>query len=165
MPEAVAQAIEAPSVVTAAQPTFLVEIGDVADLRQRQAPLHRLSCGPTNLELAEIARKIAQPFVIEMLVMEYQHGVAVDRLPDCVDYRGIDEPTKLDAADFGSELRTNRPNLHRHLCNLPCSGALVSTRRSAGILLESINRSSAGPAAIREGEVLPLTRARPFIRG
>ena len=67
------------------------------------------------------------------------------------DYRVIDEPTELDAADFGSELRMNRPNLHRHLCNLPCSGALVSTRRSAGISLESINRSSASPAAIARG--------------
>ena len=127
MPEAVAQAIEAPSVVTAAQPAFLVKIGDVADLRQRQPPLHRLSRGPTNLELAEIARKIAQPFVIEMLVMEYQHGVAVDRLPDCVDYCVIDEPTELDAIDFGSELWMNRSNLLRQLCNLPCSGALVAT--------------------------------------
>jgi hypothetical protein len=85
-------------------------IGDVADLRQRQAPLHRLSRDPTNLELAEIARKIAQPLVIEMLVMEYQHSVAVDRLPDSVDHRGISGFTELDAADFGGEPRMNRPN-------------------------------------------------------
>ena len=127
MPEAVAQAIETPSVVAEAQPAFLVEIGDVADLRQRQASLQCLSRGPTNLELAEIASKIAQPFVIEMLVMEYQHGVAVDRLPDSADHRGISGFIEFDAANFGSELRMNRPNFDRHACNLQCSAALAST--------------------------------------
>src|SRR5215472_19159348 len=61
-----------------------------------------------------------------MLVMEYQHGVAVDRLPDCVDYRVIDEPTELDAADFGSELPMNRPNLH-----VTCAISRVPGRWSA----------------------------------
>ena len=68
MPEAVAKTIETPAVVGAAFPAFLVEIGDVADLRQRQAPLQRLSCGPTNLELAEVAGKVAQPLRISGIV-------------------------------------------------------------------------------------------------
>ena len=67
------------SVVTAAQPAFLVEIGNVADLRQRQAPLFRLGRRPANLQLAEIAREIAQPFVVEMLVMEVSR---VRQIPD-----------------------------------------------------------------------------------
>ena len=57
MPDAVAEAVEAPAVVSCAQPALFVEVRDIPDFAQRQAPFAALSGRPADFELAEFAAK------------------------------------------------------------------------------------------------------------
>ena len=80
MPQAIAQAIEAPLVVALAQPPVLIEVRDIADLAMRQAAPATAGGRPADFERAEITREVPQLRVIEVLVVNRPHGVAVDRL-------------------------------------------------------------------------------------
>src|ERR1700747_2598010 len=103
MPNPVAEPVEAPAVVTRAQPTLFVEVRDIADLGQRQPPLATLGGGPADLELAEFAGKIAQLLVAEALFTKHQHGVTVDRLPQRLHTRPVDRPGEIHPADFADK--------------------------------------------------------------
>jgi hypothetical protein len=138
MPDAVAEAVEAPAVVAPAQPALFVEVRDVADLGYCEPPLAALGGRPADLELAEIAGEIAQPLVAEALVVKHQDGVAVDRIPDAAERRRIDGLSEVHAVDLTDKERMNLPNFDAHAFspwsagdeNLPgCRSSQSSHRR------------------------------------
>ena len=69
---------------------------------------------PADFQLAEIRGEIVQLRVAQVLVVKYQYGVPVDRLPDRVDRGPVDTLAKVDAADFGNEVRIDLANLDGH---------------------------------------------------
>ena len=79
MPKAVAEAVQPPSVVQRAHIVVVVEVGDVADLRDGEAAAARAGGGAADLQRAEAGGEIAQLGVGQMLVAEDQHRIGVDR--------------------------------------------------------------------------------------
>src|SRR5439155_3005259 len=92
----------------------LIEVRNVADLGMYQSPAAGTGGRSADFERAEFAREIAQLRVVEVLVVEHQHGVAVDRLPDRFDRHAIDWLAEIDAADLGGEERMNLPYRDGH---------------------------------------------------
>ena len=103
MPQPVAEAVEPPPVVQRADVVVLVEIGDVADLRDSQPALSGAGGGPADLQRAEARGEVAQLRVGEALVAEDHHRVAIDRRPDRIDGGSISRSGEIDAGDFGGE--------------------------------------------------------------
>ena len=62
-----------------ADPVVLVEVRDVADLRDREPPPSRPRADAADLQRAEAGGEIAQLGVGQALVAEHQHRIAVDR--------------------------------------------------------------------------------------
>src|SRR6516225_681893 len=108
----------------------------------RQAP-PTAAGRPADFERAKIAREVAQLRIIEALVVEHQHGVAVDRLPDRIDRLPIDPLAEINPADFGDEMRIDLPNLDGHASILH-----QLRRKSAALSYLSMARSSSRPVAI-----------------
>ena len=79
MPQPVPQCIHPPAVVARAQPLALIEIGDVAELELREAPLLRLGhlARERHLQLAEIAGEIDLLRVGQRLIAEDQDRMLV----------------------------------------------------------------------------------------
>src|SRR5438876_6894087 len=73
--------------------------------------------------------------VVEVLVVEDQHGIPVDRLPDRPDCGGIDGLAEIHALDFSSKKRMDLPNFDAHV---PPPG--LRCRESARLPIESIRR-------------------------
>ena len=90
VPQPVAEAVEPPAVVAGAQPVVLVEVRDVADLRDREAPLAAARRRAADLQFAEPGGEIVQLPVGQLLVVEHQDGLAVDRPPDLLDCGVVD---------------------------------------------------------------------------
>ena len=76
MPEPVAQGIEAAVVVARAQLVVGVEVGDVGELGVLQAAHHAMVA--RRLDGAEQLAQAQEAVVVERLIVEDQHGVAVD---------------------------------------------------------------------------------------
>src|SRR5712692_3270114 len=80
----------------------------------RQSP-PAAACSPSSdLQRAEFASEVAQLRIIETLVAQHHHRVAVDRLRDRGDHGPTDTLAKIDAADSGDEVRIDRPYLDGH---------------------------------------------------
>jgi hypothetical protein len=89
MPKTVAELIETAGVIGGTQPVVLVEIRDIRHL----GPQPPLCLGPgasRRFDLAEVASERELPLVVELLIAEDEHRVAVDRIRDRA-YRGCSE--------------------------------------------------------------------------
>ena len=104
MPQAVAEAVEAPPVVAGAQPVVLVEVRDVADLGKCEAPPAAARRRPADFQLAEAQREGAQLLVGDVLVVEHHDGMGIDRPPQRLDRRRINGVAQVEAADFGADM-------------------------------------------------------------
>ena len=98
-------------VVAGAQPVVFVEVRNVADLGEFEAPSAAARRRPADFEIAEPGRKAAQLLVGDVLVVEDEHGMPVDRLPEGIDHRGVERVAQVDAADFGADMRMKRSDL------------------------------------------------------
>ena len=108
MPQPVAELVEAARIGAPAQLALLVEIGDVGDFRT-QAPVHISPTAARNLQFPEVAGKRHLPVVFELLVMEDQHRIAIDRIRKGSHRLRSERPTGIDAADLGDEQRVQLP--------------------------------------------------------
>ena len=79
VPQPIAQAVEPLAVVAGAQPAVFVEVRDITDLRKREAPAAAARRRPADLEFAEAGGKAPQLLVAQLLVMEHQDAMTVDR--------------------------------------------------------------------------------------
>jgi hypothetical protein len=78
-----------------------------------------------------------------MLVMEHQHGVAVDRFPDRANCRRVERTAEVNAADLPDKNRVDLPNYNAHACT---SGAEDARRdESAQVSPMPSKRSGRNP--------------------
>ena len=114
VPQPVAETVEPAPVVERTDIVVHVEVGDVADLRNLQAPSSWASGSAADLQRAEAGREVAQLRVAEALVAEDHDGVAIYRGPHGIE-RGIaDRLAEIDAHDLCGKRRRKWSRLDRH---------------------------------------------------
>jgi hypothetical protein len=89
--------------------------------RHRRPP----AAAASDLERAEPGREIAQLGVVEALAAKHQHRIAIDRLPDRVDGRGIDPLGEVNAVGLGGKQRMKLAQFNGH-------GIFAAVRGPAG---------------------------------
>ena len=92
----------------------LVQVGDIADLRNFQPPSPGTSRGPPDLQRAEAGGEITQLRVGQALVVKHQHGIAVEGIPDRGFGRVIDGAAQIDPVHLGDEIRAYRAQFQGH---------------------------------------------------
>jgi hypothetical protein len=123
MPQPVAEAVEPASVVERADIVVHIEIGDVANLRNLQAPPPWANGSAADLQRAEAGREVTQLHIAETLIAKHHNGVAVYRGPERIRRCGVKRLVEIEAADLGDERTVQRTRLDRH-ADLPCGCAL-----------------------------------------
>ncbi len=103
VPQPIAETVEPAPVIQAADLVLLVEVGDVADLRNGEPAFAGARGGPTDLQRTEACGEVAKLRVGEALVTEDHHRVAIDGRPDGIDGVGIRRSGEIDAGDLGGE--------------------------------------------------------------
>jgi hypothetical protein len=87
-----------------------LEISDISGRSRR-----RIGAAATRqLQFAEVPRKRHLPLVVEILVAQYQHRIAINRLAEHPHRRGIERPPGIDAADLADKQRMQRPHRDSH---------------------------------------------------
>jgi len=94
VPEAIPELIEAAGVIGGPQPMVLVKVRDIGYFGA-QAPLCSGPGAARRLDFSELAGESELPIVIELLILENQHGVAVDRVPDRANRRRRERPAGI----------------------------------------------------------------------
>ena len=97
----------------------LVEVGDVADLRDCQPTPATPRGGTTNLQWAEANGEVTQLRIGKALVAEDDHGVTIDGGPDGIDGGGVERSAQIRAGDLGSERCSKWSRVHGHSASLP----------------------------------------------
>src|SRR5271166_6421776 len=121
MPQPIAEAVQAAPVVQATDVIVFIQVGDVADLWDREAAPAATSRGTTDLQRSEARGKIAKLRVGEALVAEDEYGVTVDGRPDRIHGGGIHCLAQIDVGDLGAKGRLQRTCLNRHAVLPVCS--------------------------------------------
>ena len=114
MPQPVAEAVQATPVVECADIIVHVEVGDVTDLRNSEAPPSWASGSAADLQWAEPVREVTQLRVAEALVAEDHNGVAVYRGPHGIERRSANRFGEIDAHDLCGKRRRKWSRLDRH---------------------------------------------------
>ena len=121
VPELVGERIEPTVIVARAQLVAGVEIGDVGKCRVLQA-LHDAVIA----RRLDVAEQLAQPqerIVVELLVVEHQHGVAVDGVVELAHRLGRKLGGEIDARHLAHELGMQLPHLNHESPPILLSGA------------------------------------------
>lgn len=77
MPKPVSKAVEPAPVVQRADPVVFIKVGDIADLRDRQASPAGTGGGSADLQRAKTRGEIAELRIGQMLVPEYQNRIGI----------------------------------------------------------------------------------------
>ena len=80
-----------------------VEVGDIADLRNRQPPPSRLQGASADLQGSEARREIVQLSIAQRLIAKHQHRVLIAGPPDRGDGGVIEGAIEVDPGEFGRE--------------------------------------------------------------
>jgi predicted transposase YbfD/YdcC len=89
-------------------PVVLIQIGDVADLWNRQPPPARSRGGTADFQRTEPRREIVQLKIAERLIAKHQHAVFVDGVPDRGDAVRVDGAARIRSGDLGRETVSKR---------------------------------------------------------
>ena len=120
MPQPVPQAVQPAPVGQGSDLVVGVEVGDVADLRDRQPSFAALQRATTDLQVTETGGEIAQLAVRQALVGKHQHGVAVDRVPDVANRGRFHRLAEVEASDRRGEVRTEGLGVDGHAGSSVC---------------------------------------------
>ncbi len=82
VPQPVAEAVQPPPIVKRSDSVVLIEVGDVADLRDREPSPARTRGGSADLQRAKTRGEIAQLRIGQTLVAEDRNWIGVHHRPD-----------------------------------------------------------------------------------
>ena len=114
MPQPVSQAVQPAPIVKRSDSVVLIEVGDIADLRDREPSPARTRRGSADLQGAKTPGKIAQLRICQMLVAEDQNRIGIHRGPDVGDYAIVRLFRQVKAGDFRRESGVQFPRLDGH---------------------------------------------------
>src|SRR5262249_18344809 len=86
----------------AAQAVLLVEVRDIRHLGTQPAFYVSLATA-RQFQLTEIARERHLPLVVEVLIVEHQYGVTIDRLDQRAHGGRIERPPDINPADLADK--------------------------------------------------------------
>src|SRR6185312_8878317 len=119
-------------------PAVEIEIGDVANLREFEPPGSAPRRRAADLQRPEQGREIAQRLVTDVLAVEDQHAMLVDRRPQLLDRRRAGWPRQVDPANLGADMRMDGGYRDRHDDASRCS------RKASVRTARPVNRRYAG---------------------